>query len=119
MLFLPMPKQFKKRQNCLYCNRQLTKHKIDFCNDYCRFKYIPPSEEPYDADACFNLVAAAIEHAFIFKNEHSEEDDREFIKSNLVKMWCDCSSNFHHDKLLKAYEETILSPVKNINRHHY
>jgi len=60
--------------------------------------------------AMFNLIAESITQCFGRIHQHTMEhieENKEFLKSNLVKMWCDCSDNFEPKKLQKLYEQHI------------
>lgn len=60
-----------------------------------------------DERGAFNLVAGVIEHMF---NNIGKKDggtfgnNKRWIKDIICRAWCDCSSNFDNDKLLKYYE---------------
>lgn len=59
-------------------------------------------------EGCFNMVASAIENCFVPLKAHEKtiihkrdlkERRIKFAKSNLLKIWCDCSNNFEYEKL--------------------
>ena len=58
----------------------------------------------------FNLIGVAIEQCFSQIHQHTIEhidENREFLKSKIVEMWCEISDNFEFNKLQRLYEEHI------------
>lgn len=100
--------QIKKR--CKNCNRSIkNKNETGFCSDLCKEKFLKDLKpiDKFNEKGSFNLIAGVIEHMFnniLKKDGGIFQDNREWIKGVVCQAWCDCSSNFDNDKLLKYYE---------------
>jgi len=65
----------------------------------------------------FNLISEAIYQIFKFHNKHSDEnivENMNFLKSNLVSVWCDCSSNFNQEMLIANYYNLLTDREKKL-----
>jgi len=81
-----------------------------FCSDKCEAKYNKNFSfiKDFNQQGSFNLIAATIENMFFNINRQSEanrKNNKRWIKDIVCNAWCDCSSNFDNNKLLKYYED--------------
>ena len=68
-------------------------------------------EQEYCEKGIFNLMAACIEHTIRTKKgdrqsiEKQKQEAREFSKSKMIDLFCDCSYNFEAERLRKIIIE--------------
>jgi hypothetical protein len=97
---------------CKSCGMSiLNKNTTGFCNDKCKdiYKDIPNLTNG-DPESAADLITMAIEKCFAGTGclySRNIEINRKFIKSRVVKTWCDTTNNFEHDKLIKQYEKFV------------
>jgi len=72
--------------------------------------------------AFFNLILEAVRHIFTRYEYHSGEqiiDNMEFLESDLIRIWCDCSDNFNRDLLIYQYYKKLnYMEIQLINQHY-
>lgn len=96
---------------CKNCNMSIpNSSEGGFCSPRCerefRINFNP--DKQFNERGAFNLIAATIEHMFYNIRRQTQKDvesNKSWIKDVVCKAWCDCSSNFENDKLLKYYED--------------